>query len=242
MKNIKILKKNKEKGGVFIPGLSAFLIALLTGLFFSGCNSEQNNSKELADPELTNLDRHIILSKDYVIDKTESHVKWFADKADMESFGTIDFARGQLGLGEGEILGGTFKLDLKSVSAGKPETTGKEKQLVDRLKSQDFFDVDAYPEGELEILSVSALSEDQSTVVDELEATHQVEATLTLRGVTRKVTFPARIEVVDGKIITETNQLIISPSEWGAETADVGEAEDIKSTMRLAITITANRV
>ncbi|HET6584434.1 MAG TPA: YceI family protein, partial [Nannocystaceae bacterium] len=64
-------------------------------------------------------------------------------------------------------------------------------KLEDHLRSADFFDVEKFPTATFESTSITEKADGQNT--------HVVEGTLDLRGVTKTISFPAKIAVERGQ-------------------------------------------
>ena len=62
----------------------------------------------------------------------------------------------------------------------------KNKDLVGHLASADFFTVDSFPTSTFAITSVKALEGNP-------EATHEISGNLTIKGVSRQITFPSKV-------------------------------------------------
>ena len=75
------------------------------------------------------------------------------------------------------------KIDLASVKTDSPK-------LDEHLKSPDFFDVAKFPEAKF----VS------SQVAKNADGTYVVSGELTLRGVTKEISIPAKIELADASV------------------------------------------
>lgn len=63
-------------------------------------------------------------------------------------------------------------------------------KLTSHLKSDDFFAVDEHPESTFKSTKITKKAGEKG-------ATHEIEGELTLRGVTKIITFPAKVEISD---------------------------------------------
>lgn len=105
----------------------------------------------------------------------------------------------------------TVKTAAMDVDAGKRnDWTPK---LEEHLKSPDFFDVAKYPTASF-----------KSTAIKADGKGYTVSGELTLRGVTKKISFPASIEVSGGKIKAKT-EFAINRKDFGI--TYTGKADDL---------------
>lgn len=79
----------------------------------------------------------------------------------------------------------TIEIDASSVFTEKERLTG-------HLRSDDFFDVENHPTASFVSTSIAAGGSDG--------ATHSITGNLTLRGVSKSITFPATISVTDAQV------------------------------------------
>lgn len=63
-------------------------------------------------------------------------------------------------------------------------------KLTSHLKTDDFFAVDKHPESTFKSTKISEKAGENG-------ATHEIEGELTMRGVTKSITFPAKVEITD---------------------------------------------
>ncbi|MCU0880742.1 MAG: YceI family protein [Pirellulaceae bacterium] len=110
-----------------------------------------------------------------------------------------------------EKFTGEAKIDaaagtLSSVSVDIDTTSLKTdiEKLTDHLKSADFFNVNEHPTAKFASTKIEAGAEGQSTIT----------GNLTLLGVTKEISFPAKVVVQDGKLSLQAD-FTIDRSEFG---------------------------
>lgn len=153
-------------------------------------------------------------AKGFAINPNQSKVLWVGSKPTGSHNGTINVAEGKLSVDNGQLVGGKFVLDMTSITCTdlKPGE-GKEK-LEAHLKgttdenADDFFNVAKHPTGSFIITKVEALTGNP-------DATHNITGNLTLKGQTKSITFPASVNVADGKVTAVTPSFKINRTEWG---------------------------
>ena len=128
----------------------------------------------------------------YTVDASKSSVKWIGYHLakSYEHNGNVSIKSGVVEVADGKITGGSFVLDMTSISNNDLE--GKEnKKLVNHLKSDDFFGVDKHSEAKLII-----------TNVDGNKATGKV----TIKGITEEISFDlANVKVTDNMVSAATS-------------------------------------
>jgi polyisoprenoid-binding protein YceI len=179
----------------------AYLILIIVPLF-SACGgpvvqeNESNASASFASS------KHIGNEK-YVIDKKESMVTWKGSKlfaSDQEHTGNVHISKGELMIENGQLVGGTVVVDMNTIS---DKDDGSENDLINHLKSPDFFDVKKFPTAAFAITRVASAN----------GADINVTGNLTIKGITHAVTFPAKMEVKGG-IVYANSKLIIDRTKW----------------------------
>jgi polyisoprenoid-binding protein YceI len=124
------------------------------------------------------------------IDASKSTIKWVGKKVTGQHNGTVDFKDGAIVLQGNKLVGGTFTVDMTSLTSTdlQGEYQGK---LNGHLKSEDFFGTEKYPTAILVIKKIGTKSANIYTAV----------ADLTIKGITNPVTFDM---TVNGNTATTT--------------------------------------
>jgi polyisoprenoid-binding protein YceI len=143
------------------------------------------------------------LTSAYVIDNKESVVTWkgsmaFAGKG--EHIGYVFISKGDLTIDKGKLIGGTVDVDMTTIT---DKVHGSDNGLVNHLKDHDFFDVKKFPTAAFAITKVEPASDDNINIT----------GSLTIKGITHAVTFPAKAEVKDG-VVNANGKLIIDRTKW----------------------------
>jgi polyisoprenoid-binding protein YceI len=99
----------------------------------------------------------------------------------------------------GKVQGVHVDVDVSSLDAGKPKLNG-------HLNSPDFFDTEKYPKATFQSTSIAEGS-------TEAGMTHTVTGDLTMRGVTKSVTFPMKVQVTDDHVSGEA-EFAINRLDW----------------------------
>ena len=164
--------------------------------------------------------------KTHAVDLSTSKVLWEGVKPDGKHNGTINLKSGTISAENGVVTGGSFVLDMATISA--LDLTGEYKtKLEDHLKGtgaegkEDFFNTTKYPEAKFEITKVTSITNDP-------DATNLVYGNLTLKDITKEVGFKAKINVTDSGISVTTPQFTINRTDWGIKYGSKTFFNDLK--------------
>mgnify|MGYP003591054505 CR=1 FL=1 len=112
------------------------------------------------------------------IDAAGSSIEWLGKKVTGQHNGTVNFKEGTLVFVKNKLKGGSFTVDMNSINT--TDLTGDYKKNLDgHLKADDFFGVEKHPTAKLDFKLIS----------DNGDGTYNVTADLTIKGITKPVTF-----------------------------------------------------
>lgn len=146
-------------------------------------------------------------------DVAQTKVEFVGTKPVGKHHGVVMIKEGSLALEEGTIKGGKFVFDLNTLYTDDMDSTGNAK-LTSHLLSPDFFDVANHPTATFEITSVTAGVDSSIKEVIMKDATHTITGNLTLKGVSKSISFPAKVMLADG-IATADANFNIDRTQWG---------------------------
>jgi polyisoprenoid-binding protein YceI len=133
----------------------------------------------------------------YKVSAEKSTFKWKAKKVTGEHSGEAKFSTGTIVINGKNLVGGTIEVDMTTINATdlQGEYQGK---LNGHLKGDDFFAVEKFKTATLKIKSAS-------TIKDAIIGSnnYNVTADLTIKGITKEVTFPAMVVVSKEQVITK---------------------------------------
>lgn len=184
----------------------AFVLASCVGNP-EGKKAETTDGVEVAEVAGTEL----------AVNTAESTVEWTGKKVTGQHHGTVDITSGTLLVDGDQLVGGNFVIDLNTITNLDMEGEYKEK-LEGHLKSEDFFDVANHREATFEITGVSASSEAGVFVVS---------GNLTIRGVTKNITFDAQVAELSATSANVKADFNIAREDWGVNYT--GQADDLIS-------------
>ncbi|WP_026713842.1 YceI family protein [Flavobacterium daejeonense] len=124
------------------------------------------------------------------IDVKASTINWVGKKVTGQHSGTVNFKDGAVVLKGTKLVGGTFTVDMTSLTA--TDLTGEYQQKLNgHLKADDFFGTDKFPTSTLVIKKIGAKAKN----------VYAVTADLTIKGITKPVSFDL---AVNGNTATTT--------------------------------------
>lgn len=160
----------------------------------------------------------------YTVVAEESKVGWAGKKPLIEGYintGSIAVTEGSVAV-TGDMASGSFTVDMDTLSvSATPAKPGQENALEGHLKGERWFDVASYPTATFDIVSVSPRSDSSDTFV------YDVEGTLTLKGETHPVSFPATIyQSADGRLHAH-GELEVDRTQWGVTAGSANFFENL---------------
>jgi len=157
----------------------------------------------------------------YKVDVGQSKIEFIGTKPTGKHHGTFTFKEGSLAVENGAIKGGSFVIDMNTVKPDDQDSA-KNAMLGGHLKSPDFFDAAKFGTGTFEITGVTAGVDSSAKSKD---ATHTVTGNLVLKGISKSISFPARVNMTDMTITADAN-FNIDRKEWG-----IGEVASLKDKL-----------
>ena len=167
----------------------------------------------------------------FTIEKEDVKVKdsaltWVGSKITGSHEGTISLKSGYLTLDNNDLVGGEFVIDMTTIVC--TDLSGKGKVGIEsHLKSDDFFSVDKFPNANLTILNVKKKSLGQ----------YQVNANITIKGITQKIMFDAEIKekTAKAKIVIDRTLfgIIYKSGNFFEELADKAIYDEFEMSIEL---------
>ncbi|PKQ69766.1 YceI family protein [Raineya orbicola] len=206
--------KSLEILGIFLSG----------AILFASCESAPK-SDEAKTGEAQKVDStKAAEAQTLKVDVANSVITWVGTKPTGKHNGTFALSEGSVSVKEGKIVGGKFVIDVKSLKVlDIPETEKENAKLTGHLKSPDFLDAEKFPTATFEVVSVEPYKADTTQKVSEKDKeytlenpTHSITGNLTMKGVTKSITFPAIVKLEGGKMEAEA-KFNINRKDWGME-------------------------
>jgi polyisoprenoid-binding protein YceI len=137
------------------------------------------------------------------VDKAKSKIAWKGEKVTGEHVGEVKVASGTLQFNGQAWAGGTFTIDMTSITCTDLEDATYNEKLVGHLKSDDFFGVGKHPMAKLMI----------KEVVSKGKNNYEVVADITIKGITKEIKFPATVSRT-GNAVNGKAEIVIDRSKF----------------------------
>lgn len=125
------------------------------------------------------------------VDTTASKVIWTASKVTGTHTGTVNLQSGTLQVEEGQLIGGSFVIDMATIDCTDLQGEWKDK-LVGHLKSPDFFGVENFPTAKFVITRAYPI---------DTKGNYRVTGNMTIKETTKEIKFDAALSEEGGKAI-----------------------------------------
>ncbi len=162
----------------------------------------------------------------YNVIADSSMVMWIGSGVGKEHNGTVNVSKGAVSIEDGKLTGGKFVLDITSIVVLDLEGDRKG-YLESHLKglgddnANDFFNTKSFPSSSFEITKATQLLNDEN-------ANYIINGNLTIKDVTKQVSFKAQVNENDGMISVTTPQFTIDRTEWGIKYGSSTFFDDLK--------------
>lgn len=148
----------------------------------------------------------------YTANTEVSKIEWKGEKPTGTHTGYIKLNSGEVGLNEeNRIVKGLFEMDMHSITVTDLEEGDGKENLEAHLKGTaegkegDFFNAPKYPISTFEVSSV-----------EEVDGKTMMTGNLTMKDVTKSVTFPVNMLLEGDKMILQSETFGIDRTEWNA--------------------------
>lgn len=175
--------------------------------FLASCGGPQGDKAQTGEAQEVSVKSGDVTLN---VDLAASNVEWIGTKPTGQHNGTISISEGNLLLANGAVVGGKFTIDMNSIVCLDLTDATDNGKLVGHLKSPDFFEVETYPTAVFEITSAEAVQGNPA-------ATHNITGNLTMKNVTKSITFPAMVTVSDDGVTASTPAFLIDRTQWNVQ-------------------------
>jgi len=194
---------------------TASLALALTSFTAVGCDDpSKGKSKATTGDAVTSTSQSVVATgtaAKYAFDQTASKVSWVGSKVTGKHEGGFNTFSGTVDLVDGSPEKSKVNVDIDANSLSSDSD-----KLVGHLKSPDFFDTAKFPKATFVSTDIKKGGEKG--------ASHTVTGNLTLKGVTKSITFPANIAVA-GDTASVDAEFAINRQDFALTYA--GKADDL---------------
>ncbi len=124
----------------------------------------------------------------YQVDVEKSVVEWTGRNINNRHYGRVALSGGEVVVAHGRPVSGRFVIDMNTITNLDLQDEGWRGMLLRHLKSEDFFDVEHYPEATFEFIGTAAIAECTPGTPDT-----EIVGLLTIKDTAREIRFPAVI-------------------------------------------------
>ena len=139
----------------------------------------------------------IYASNIYLLNHELSSLEWIGNKITGSHNGNIQFLSGEVNLDDKRILSGNLVVDMRTIENSDISSEKYKGYLVDHLKSEDFFNVDSFPNAHLVIIEYIDNTEQNR----KLGFNTILRCDLTIKGITHKIDIPIKLDVYNSHAI-----------------------------------------
>ncbi|MCI5080900.1 MAG: YceI family protein [Saprospiraceae bacterium] len=215
-----------------------FVLGLATVLF-TACGGSPEGQKVTSEDAVDVKAEQTAAAAEYNVSLDESMINWTGAKFSGDQHtGYLKLSSGKLMVENGNIVGGSFIVDMNSLTDTDLSPDDGKAKLEGHLKSDDFFHVEEFPTGKFEIAEVNKIDGNP-------DATHEIKGNLTLKGATKSITIPANVQMKGDKIMATTPSFVINRTEWdvmyGSGLLGVAQDKAIKDEVGLKVNLVASK-
>ena len=175
------------------------ILVLSVVLFFTSCKEDKSKKTE------TKAAKEVVKTTTNNAYKVmSSKLTWKGYKPSGSHNGTINLKEGALNFDGKNLKGGKFTFDMASIKVLDIKDAKYNADLTGHLASPDFFDAKQFPTGTFEI-----------TKVTKKDIVTNIEGNITLKGITKSISFPASVTEKDGVVTFLSNAIKIDRTDFG---------------------------
>lgn len=180
-------------------------------------------------------------SAKYLANVAESKIEWKGFKPTKTHHGTVNIDSGIFNMNDGNIVSGTFLIDMTSIT--DLDLEGKMKDnLENHLKGTvagkegDFFNVTKFPSAAFEITGTSSIASGKT----------ELSGNLTIKGIKNNITFPVTVSNNGDELTIVSDAFTIDRTKWNVNFGSKSVFDNlgdkfINDDMELKITVKAKK-
>ena len=172
------------------------------------CKNDKQNEVEPGEAQAAATASEV--SREYVIDTTESTIEWRGTKPTGEHRGTISIESGSFTATEEQIESGTVVIDMTSIEVTDEDISEEDRENLEKHlmgtvegKETDFFNVREYPTATFEV-----------TGVTERDGQKMLQGNLTIKDETKNIEFPVNTSIDENELTLESETFTIDRTDW----------------------------
>lgn len=182
--------------------MKKIILTIASGVLLFACGSAESvKSTDVTTEDSTKTLSEIneSVNGNFSVNKEQSVLNWTGSALAKSHNGTVQVSAGNLEVSEGKLSGGTLTFDLASITCLDLKVEEGKEKLEGHLKNADFFNVDSFPTASIVIKSVAGST---------------ISADLTIKDVTKSISFPATIAITENEVSADA-ALVINRTDFG---------------------------
>ncbi|MGV3540258.1 MAG: YceI family protein [Rufibacter sp.] len=181
--------------------IKSICVALLSGLVIAACNEAPKGDKATITDEQQAASAS---GQTFMVDTAASSIKFTGHGVGKNHPGRFKLSSGTVAVANNQITGGNFAINIKSLDL-EEEGEMFDTKLRPHLLSGDFFDADKFGSATFEITKVEPYKANSSDTSLVEGANFSISGNLTLKGETKNITFPAKVELDENTLSGKAN-------------------------------------
>lgn len=166
----------------------------------------------------------------YNVDSASSTLTWTGYKPTGSHTGSILLQSGTIEMNGNKIKSGSFVADMSTIKDADGSA-----RLEGHLKSADFFEIEVFPISKFEV-----------TKTHHMDGKTHVTGNLTIKNITKEITFEANVEVVGNKVTLTSKTFKVNRAEYNIKYKSQSFFNDLKEKFiedefDLQVTIVASK-
>lgn len=162
--------------------------------------AELTNETEVVEDAAINAK----LSGVYIVDIEQTTVNWSGKSFKSGHVGSIRVKEGKLKTENGQVSGGNISIDMLSIVCTDIKDAKDNADFIAHMQSDDFFSTEKFQSAGLEIISLTPKADNLYTV----------QANLTIKGITKPVTFDANMLAAENNTLKAEATLVFDRTEF----------------------------
>jgi polyisoprenoid-binding protein YceI len=185
-------------------------MAVGTVLTFTSCNNPpKGDNATITEKQEAATQSGMV----FTVDTADSKIKFIGHGVGKNHPGAFRLHAGNVSVNDNRITGGDFTINIQSLDLEEKGDMFQHK-LRPHLLSGDFFDAEKFGTAKFEITSVVSYEKGKNNDTSIVEgANFNVSGNLTIKGETRNITFPARIDL-DKDALKAKADFVIDRTQW----------------------------
>jgi len=176
--------------------LKTSALAIAVAISIMACNNGPKGDKAKISEE---QQASASTGETFRVDTATSRIRFTGHGIGKSHPGIFKLNYGNVSVANQKITGGTFEINIKSLDVEQKDDMFQSK-LKPHLLSGDFFDADKFGTAKFEITKVEPYKPDSKDTSLVKGANFNISGNLTLKNVTKNVTFPANVELADNTL------------------------------------------